>query len=53
MPDKMIVCMDCGSEFAFTEGEQQFYKEKGFDNEPKRCPSCRKKKKQRRDSYQR
>jgi DNA-directed RNA polymerase subunit RPC12/RpoP len=41
MPDKMIVCKDCGAEFAFTEGEQAFYKEKGFENEPVRCPECR------------
>ncbi len=42
MPDKMITCKDCGVEFAFTEGEQAFYKEKGFENEPVRCPDCRK-----------
>jgi hypothetical protein len=41
MPDKTIVCKDCGAEFAFTEGEQAFYKEKGFENEPVRCPECR------------
>ena len=28
MPDKTIVCKDCGGEFVFTEGEQEFYKEK-------------------------
>ena len=37
MADKTIVCRDCGKEFLFTEGEQAFYKEKGFDNEPVRC----------------
>ena len=31
--DKTLVCQDCGKEFIFTEGEQAFYKEKGFDNE--------------------
>ncbi|MGL4741838.1 MAG: zinc-ribbon domain-containing protein [Sarcina sp.] len=41
MQDKTIVCKDCGSEFVFTVGEQEFYKEKGFDNEPVRCPACR------------
>jgi len=49
MPDKPIICNDCKDEFLFTEREQEFYKEKGFDNEPKRCPSCRKKRKQRRN----
>ena len=41
MADKTIVCRDCGKEFLFTEGEQAFYKEKGFDNEPVRCADCR------------
>ncbi|HHV98254.1 MAG TPA: cytochrome C551 [Clostridiaceae bacterium] len=41
MSDKTLLCKDCGSEFVFTEGEQQFYQEKGFQNEPQRCPDCR------------
>ena len=41
MEDKKIVCKDCGNEFVFTVGEQEFYKEKGFDNDPVRCPDCR------------
>ncbi len=48
MSDKTLVCSDCGCEFVFTEGEQEFYAEKGFTNEPKRCPECRKQKKQQR-----
>ena len=47
MEDKKIICKDCGKEFIFTVGEQEFYKEKGFENEPVRCPECRKAKKQR------
>ena len=51
MSDKNLICSDCGAEFVFTEGEQEFYAEKGFTNEPKRCPECRKaKKSQRRNS---
>jgi len=42
MADKKIICKDCKTEFLFTEGEQAFYKEKGFTNEPVRCPACRK-----------
>ena len=42
MEDKKIVCKDCGKEFIFTVGEQEFYKEKGFVNDPVRCPDCRK-----------
>ena len=41
MEDKKLVCKDCRSEFIFTVGEQEFYKEKGFDNEPVRCADCR------------
>jgi uncharacterized membrane protein YgcG len=48
MADKTLVCKDCGNEFVFTESEQAFYKEKGFENEPQRCPACRKAKKQQR-----
>ena len=35
--DKTLVCKDCGNEFVFTAGEQEFYAEKGFQNEPQRC----------------
>ncbi len=45
MADKTILCKDCGNEFVFTEGEQAFYAEKGFENDPVRCPACRKAKK--------
>lgn len=44
--DKTIVCKDCGQEFTFTVGEQEFYDEKGFTNEPVRCSDCRRKKKE-------
>lgn len=40
--DKTLVCKDCGREFTFTAGEQAFYAEKGFKNEPTRCKDCRK-----------
>ncbi len=39
--DRTITCLDCGGEFAFTAGEQEFYAERGFTEAPKRCPSCR------------
>ncbi|MBZ4653510.1 MAG: hypothetical protein JG781_849 [Peptococcaceae bacterium] len=44
--DKTLVCKDCGSEFIFSEQEQAFYAEKGFQNEPARCLPCRKARKQ-------
>ncbi len=40
--DKTLVCQECGKEFVWTAGEQEFYATKGFTNEPKRCPECRK-----------
>ena len=43
--DKSITCVDCGSEFLFTAGEQAFYRERGLTNEPTRCKSCREKRK--------
>lgn len=45
--DIILVCKDCGSQFVFSAGEQAFYAEKGFDNQPVRCINCRKARKQR------
>lgn len=39
--DETIVCKDCGAEFIFTAGEQEFYAERGFQNKPQRCKNCR------------
>ncbi len=39
--DKTLKCKECGAEFIFTAGEQEFYAEKGFENEPQRCKECR------------
>lgn len=39
--DKPLQCRDCGGEFIFTAGEQEFYQQKGLLNEPARCPECR------------
>ena len=38
--DKTLVCKECGKEFVFTAGEQEFYASRGFENEPKRCKAC-------------
>ena len=45
--DKTLVCKERGQEFVFTAGEQEFYAEKGFTNEPARCRECRQARKQR------
>src|ERR671932_833105 len=39
--DKTLTCRECGSQFTFTAGEQEFYDQKGFTNAPTRCPDCR------------
>ena len=44
--DKTLVCKDCGAEFVFTKGEQEFYANIGLQNEPKRCKPCNKAKKE-------
>ncbi len=46
MEDKTLVCKDCGNEFIFSAQEQEFYAEKGFQNEPARCLTCRRARKQ-------
>lgn len=50
--DKTLACKDCGKEFVWTADEQKFYQEKGFVNEPQRCPDCRRAKKQARQDTQ-
>ena len=39
--DITLACKDCGKDFIFTAGEQEFYAEKGFKNQPQRCKECR------------
>ncbi|MGL5042947.1 MAG: zinc-ribbon domain-containing protein [Culicoidibacterales bacterium] len=41
LQDIIIICKDCGKEFVWTIGEQEFYREKGFTNRPVRCKECR------------
>jgi CxxC-x17-CxxC domain-containing protein len=47
--DKSLQCADCGQTFTFTAGEQEFYSSRGFQNEPKRCPDCRRTRKTQRN----
>ena len=39
--DKTLNCQDCNSAFTFSADDQQYHAEKGYTNEPKRCPLCR------------
>jgi CxxC-x17-CxxC domain-containing protein len=43
--DKSLQCSDCGTTFTFSAKDQEFFQTKGFTNEPKRCPDCRRAKK--------
>lgn len=45
--DRTLSCRDCGNDFLFTQGEQEFYRQKGFTNEPTRCRDCRESRKKR------
>jgi CxxC-x17-CxxC domain-containing protein len=39
--DKILKCLDCGNDFVFTAGEQLFFHDKQFKNDPKRCKQCK------------
>jgi CxxC-x17-CxxC domain-containing protein len=39
--DRLLTCADCGGEFIFTAGEQLFFLDKQFKNDPKRCKPCK------------
>ena len=47
--DQTLTCTDCGREFNWSAGEQEFFQEKGFVDPPKRCKDCRQSKRARRD----
>ena len=40
LEDQVLVCKDCGNKFIWTQGEQQFFIDKGLKNVPKRCKEC-------------
>jgi CxxC-x17-CxxC domain-containing protein len=39
--DRTLTCVDCGVEFTHTAADQEFYAQKGFVSDPKRCTGCR------------
>ena len=51
--DRILTCRDCGQEFTFTAGEQEFFATKGLTNAPSRCPECRKARRSGQSSNQR
>ncbi len=52
LEDKTLTCRECGQEFTFTVGEQEFYSSRGLLNEPGRCSECRaSRRRERRGGY--
>ncbi len=47
--EQSLTCVDCGGKFLWTLGEQEYFREKGFTEPPKRCKDCRRVKKAQRD----
>ena len=39
--DRTLVCVECSQDFIFSADDQSYHSEKGYTNEPKRCPNCR------------
>ncbi len=39
--DRTLACVECNQDFIFSADDQSYHAEKGYTNEPKRCPSCR------------
>ena len=50
LADKTLTCRECGKAFSFTVGEQEFYRSRGLQNDPGRCPECRASQRQNRDA---
>ena len=41
LQDRELTCKECGADFVFTVGEQEFYLTKGLQNAPRHCEACR------------
>jgi len=48
--DRNLTCVECGQSFIFSADDQSYHAEKGYTNEPKRCPSCRQSRRANRSS---
>ena len=48
--DRTLTCMECGQSFTFSADDQAYHAEKGYTNEPKRCPNCRQARRSQRSS---
>ena len=48
--DRTLTCVECGQPFTFSADDQAYHAEKGYTNEPKRCPDCRQAKRAQRNT---
>ena len=39
--DRQLTCVECGQPFTDTADDQAYRAERGYTNEPRRCPDCR------------
>lgn len=46
--DRVMICRECGKTFYFSAAGQEFFQEQGFKEAPKRCRSCRGKRREER-----
>ena len=37
---KILICSECGEEFVFTVAAQEYFAERGYTEDPKRCKTC-------------
>jgi hypothetical protein len=37
---KFLICAECNEEFVFTVAAQEYFAERGYTDDPKRCKTC-------------
>ena len=37
---KILICTECNEEFVFTVAAQEYFAERGYTEDPKRCKTC-------------
>ena len=50
--DKTLECVECGASFTFSASEQELFANRGYTNDPKRCPACRQTRRDQRNQSQ-
>ena len=39
--DRTLQCVECGTDFTFSADDQEYHASRGYENDPKRCTTCR------------